>query len=184
MTTAPLIKWPGGKRAIAREIASIFPSDFDTYFEPFVGGAALFFLLKPSRALLSDKNEELINLYKEVRNRPCDLIDLLDGFENDRDSYYRIRASLPIDELGRAARTYYLMLLSFNGIYRVNLKGQFNVPYGFKTHLRVVDHAKIIEVSRQLRNITLWNVCFEVAVESAKTGDLVYFDPPYTVAHS
>ncbi len=184
MVSAPLIKWPGGKRAIARQIASVFPATFGNYFEPFVGGAALFFLLQPSRSVLSDKNEELINLYIQVRDHPIEVIDILTQFDNDKDQYYKIRATVFHDAVSRAARMYYLMLLSFNGIYRVNLRGVFNVPYGFKTHLAVVDRTKILRASNQLQNAQLWNVDFQSAVQTALPGDLVYFDFPYTVAHS
>lgn len=180
----PLIKWPGGKRALVGEILSLLPKWEGTYFEPFLGGGALFFALKPSRSVLSDTNRELINLYEQVRDAPLKLIEVLKSFENSEAAYYKIRAQAPRTPRRRAARLMYLTTLSFNGIHRVNLSGHFNVPYGYKVHLQPYDQERIIQASAALSRSVLSVADFELATKSAKHGDLIYFDPPYTVAHA
>ncbi len=180
----PLVKWPGGKRALLSHIIPLLPKATRTYFEPFLGGGALFFALQPDRSILADTNEELINLYVQVRDEPGKLISVLRTFENSENAYYRIRDQSLRSPIRRAARLLYLTTLSFNGIHRVNLQGHFNVPYGRKTHLPSCDEAKIFSASRALASATLRVADFELATEKAGKGDLVYFDPPYTVAHA
>jgi len=184
VTLPPLLKWPGGKRELAPKIAEVFPDHFGKYLEPFAGGAALFFYLMPSTAILSDKNNDLMNLYEQVRDCPHALLECLAHLSNDQETYYQVRSSIPNTTIERAARLYYLMLLSFNGIYRVNLRGRFNVPYGHKTHLQVVDESRVLMASQALQRAEILCLDFESAARPAKSGDLVYFDPPYTVAHS
>lgn len=180
----PLIKWPGGKRALLDAIISVLPNRAGRYFEPFFGGGALFFALQPKYALLSDVNEELINLYLHVKESPRQLIELLKSYKNTEENYYRIRDQSPRLPIRRAARFLFLTTLSFNGIHRVNLKGQFNVPYGRKTYLRSFDEEKILAASGALSNAELVVADFEAATKDAQKGDLIYFDPPYTVAHA
>ena len=180
----PLLKWPGGKRSLANEILSHFPDAFGKYFEPFVGGGAVFFALRPNRACLSDVNEELMNCYRVVRDDPYALLSVLRTFENSEDMYYKVRSSTPRAPARRAARLLYLTRLSFNGIYRVNLRGVFNVPYGHKTHLEPYDEAAVLCTSQALQSARLLSADFERATEDARDGDLIYFDPPYTVAHA
>jgi DNA adenine methylase len=180
----PLVKWPGGKRALVRKLISTLPRRIDRYFEPFVGGGALFFALQPPNSYLSDTNEELINLYSQVRDEPLALIRLLRRYPNTEADYYVVRDQRPRSALRRAARLLYLTTLSFNGIHRVNLQGEFNVPYGYKTHLATCDEARLLSTARALRRTHLRVADFEVATEHATKGDLVYFDPPYTVAHA
>src|SRR5579862_6699126 len=124
-----LLKWPGGKRAMLKHIFPFVPSTFNRYYEPFVGGGALFFALRPMQAMLADNNAELINCYKQVRDCPDAVIAQLSKLKNSKEDYYAIRESTPTDNTDRAARFIYLMTLSFNGIHRVNLQGNFNVPY-------------------------------------------------------
>ena len=180
----PLLKWPGGKRSLADQILEQFPDSFGKYFEPFVGGGAVFFALRPNRASLSDLNEELINCYRFVRDDPDALLGVLRTFRNSEEMYYKIRASNPRAPLRRAARLLYLTRLSFNGIHRVNLRVVFNVPYGQKTHLEPYDEDAIRNTSEALQSACLLAADFESATERAQDGDLVYFDPPYTVAHA
>lgn len=180
----PLLKWPGGKRDILAHLLPLFPASFGRYFEPFVGGGAVFFALSPARAILADTNADLVNCYVQVRDRPDELIELLSSMPNAEANYYAVRSSNPLDPLARAARLVYLMTLSFNGIHRVNLKGAFNVPYGHKAHLPPCDPARVRTASKVLADAELAVADFEDTVESAAAGDLVYFDPPYTVAHS
>lgn len=181
---APLVKWPGGKRALLKDILRLLPLTANAYFEPFLGGAALFFAIQPTKATLSDTNEELINLYRQVRDAPDKLIKILRTHENSKSAYYQIRGESPRAPLRRAARLLYLTTLSFNGIHRVNLQGQFNVPYGYRTHLAPYDEDKIFAASRALTKADLHVEDFERATSQAECGDLVYFDPPYTVAHA
>lgn len=180
----PLLKWPGGKRALARQILERVPGRFQTYYEPFFGGGAVFFALKPERAVIGDLNEELINCYRIVQSDPIGLISVLKAFKNDEASYYKIREYRPRTPLRRAARLLYLTRLSFNGIHRVNLKGSFNVPYGRKTHLPAFDEQAVLDASTALAGVTIEVGDFETVTAGATYGDVVYFDPPYTVAHA
>jgi len=179
----PLLKWPGGKRSLLNEIIPLLPKTFGRYYEPFVGGGALFFALRPRVAVLSDNNSDLINCYIQVRDRPDQVISLLTKLKNTEQDYYKIRDRIPTQDVAKAARFIYLTTLSFNGIYRLNLRGEFNVPYGYKKHLKPCDPTKIQEASRTLSTTELLCADFEVSVASAKKGDLIYLDPPYTVAH-
>ena len=144
------MKWPGGKRRLLQHILPLVPQGSGRYFEPFLGGGALFFRLQPHQAKLSDKNEELINCYIQVRDHPDEVIDRLSQMKNTEANYYGVRDSKPASCIGRAARFIFLTTLAFNGIYRVNLRGQFNVPYGRKIHLNPWDREKIRHASAAL----------------------------------
>ena len=178
----PLVKWAGGKRLLLKHILPLIPP-FQQYYEPFLGGGALFFALLPAKSLLSDKNPELINTFKQVRDNCEATIAALQKLRNEEGCYYRIREEQPHDPIERAARFLYLTRLAFNGIYRLNLDGRFNVPYGKKRHLDTCDSAHLRRASRALHSATIRLSDFENASARAKRGDLVYFDPPYTVAH-
>lgn len=180
----PLIKWPGGKRALIGEILKFVPLRFGKYYEPFFGGGALFFAIKPTRAVLSDLNAELISCYSCVKERPRELISSLRRLKNSEEEYYRIRQSNPRTEITRAARLLYLTRLSFNGIHRVNLRGKFNVPYGRKTHLDTIDCELLLSTSEALQGAVLRHGDFEASTIDAQSGDFIFFDPPYTVAHA
>lgn len=179
----PLLKWPGGKRWLVKDLVPHLDNGEGRYYEPFLGGAAVFLSLLPRAATLSDTNSELINAYTQVRDEPDRLVGLLKKFRNTAKCYYEVRGSSPKGGLARAARLLYLMRLSFNGIHRVNLKGEFNVPYGRKGHLTVCDEDHVFQLSRALQRAKLLVADFEVATRSAHEGDTAYFDPPYTVAH-
>ncbi|MGH9402000.1 MAG: DNA adenine methylase [Terriglobia bacterium] len=180
---APFLKWPGGKRKLVRHILPLLPTKYNRYYEPFLGSAALFFALRPPLASLSDKNCDLVSVYNQVRNDPQTVMDYLRRLTNSEKSYYLVRSTIPTSEAERAARLIYLSTLSFNGIHRVNLKGKFNVPYGYKTHLTPCVPEKINTASELLRKATIKWQDFEDAVKRARRGDLLYLDPPYTVAH-
>ena len=182
--TAPLLKWPGGKRRLIRFILPLLPGKFKDYYEPFVGSGALFFAVRPRRAFLSDRNPDLISTYVHVRDNPGAVIRHLRKLRNSATEYYAIRSWVPKSEPARAARLIYLSTLSFNGIHRVNLKGAFNVPYGYKTHLSPCDPGKIKHASKLLTRSTIRCQDFEEAVSHAQSGDLIYLDPPYTTAHA
>ncbi len=178
-----LLKWPGGKRALLKHLTPFAPDSFYRYYEPFVGSGALFFALEPQNARLSDANEELINCYIEVRDNPKEIIANLAKMRNTREDYYKIRASVPTEQITRAARFIYLMTLSFNGLYRVNLQGKFNVPYNHKTHLNPCDKDRILKTSQALSTAQITHCDFELAVEDANSCDFVYFDPPFAISH-
>lgn len=181
----PLLKWAGGKRQLANWILPHFAVSGGKYYEPFVGGAAVFLASKFSSAQLSDLNEELINFYTHVRDHPSDLISAMQLLENSESAYYRERLKgLKGNGVIEAARFIYLTTLSFNGIYRQNLKGIFNVPYGQRDRKQWFDEDAVWKVSKKLIGVRLLCADFEAAVHSARAGDCVYLDPPYTVAHS
>src|SRR5437762_8045483 len=178
-----LLNWPGGKRLLVKQIVPFVPEKFNCYYEPFLGGGALFFTIQPSKAFLGDNNPELINCYIQVRDQPDQVISYLSTLRNSKEDYYRIRDCPPDDDIGKAARMIYLMALSFNGIHRVNTLGKFNVPYNNKLETQICDPEKIRAVSRSLAASKIVLGDFELTVSSAVKGDFIYFDPPYTVAH-
>lgn len=171
---APIIKWPGGKRFLLDTIRTHVPSAFGTYFEPFAGGAAIFFGLQPNHALLADTNEDLINFYVQLRDNSLQIIECLKQLPNTKEDYYRIRSWVPTSPLERASRFYYLTLLSFNGIYRVNLRDDFNVPYGRKGHIEVADAEKLETAARILQGTELLVGDFEATTLNAKPEDVIY----------
>ena len=185
----PFTKWTGGKRKLLPIIKSLMPDNYTNYFEPFVGGGALFFELAPQQALINDFNTELINCYQQIKEHPDQLITLLQHHQekNTKDYYLDLRS---VDRDGRieqmtgvekAARIMYMLRVDFNGLYRVNAKNQFNVPYGRYKNPKIVDSELIYAISNYLNKNSIQIVSgdFEKAVETAKQGDFVYFDPPY-----
>src|SRR5258708_38644352 len=182
--SAILLNWPGGKRSLLKQILPLVPENCSRYYEPFIGGGALFFTLKPALAVLSDKNAELMNCYQQIRDYPNAVISYLSRMKNTKEDYYRIRENLPEENVARAARIIYLMALSFNGIYRVNLQGKFNVPYGDNKNLIIYDADKIHAASAALASADIRVGDFKDAVTDADAGDFGYLDPPYTVMHN
>lgn len=180
---SPLLKWAGGKRWLADELLSSFPRQSNRYYEPFLGGAAVFFAYRPTQSTLSDSNRELINCYRQVRDDPQAVIAALSRWRNTEKNYYAVRELRPTGRIERAARLLFLTTLSFNGIFRQNLNGTFNVPYGKKTHIDPANEAGILAASDALKGSKLIWSDFEKATQHAEAGDIVYFDPPYTVAH-
>jgi DNA adenine methylase len=179
----PLLKWPGGKRKLLPHLLSCMPTEYGRYFEPFFGGGALFFSLQPHNAVLSDLNSDLIECYQVVRDHPEEVIDYLSIQSGSEPFYYKMRSLSPQTPVERAGRLIYLLTLSFNGIYRTNRKGEFNVPYGQRPHLHPKAPSEIREISAALQSATLRTGDFAISVADAQRGDIVYFDPPYTVAH-
>ena len=179
----PVLKWPGGKRLLLRHLHPHVPAVFEHYFEPFLGSAALFFSLQPKLAHLSDINPELINFYVQLKNRCESLLAELQGYSNDADTYYNLRDTDPPGDLRRAARFFYLTRTSFNGIYRTNRNGRFNVPFANNGRSIVSDVKLFRTASNSLKETELRCCDFTLSCLSAKSGDFVYFDPPYTVAH-
>lgn len=181
----PPLKWAGGKRWFASNHQDLLPQKFNRYVEPFVGSGALFFSLQPERAILSDINGELINLYEVIRDEPIALYKQLAIHQRKHsdDYYYEVRKSQPKLPVNKAARTLYLNRTCWNGLYRVNLQGQFNVPRGTKdTVLLPSDNFEAL--SHALQHIDLLCQDFEVTLDAAERGDFAFIDPPYTVAHN
>jgi len=181
----PIVKWAGGKGKLLSELWMNRPPEFDAYFEPFVGGGAFFFDLFRrgllSRCTISDANEELIDLYLTVRDKVEEVISELSSgkYVNNKEVYYRIRAEAPTDSVLRAARFIYLNRTCYNGLYRVNAAGKFNVPFGRYANPKIIDVENLRAVSDAFKTAEIITGDFEVAVASAKAGDFVYFDPPY-----
>lgn len=177
---SPFLKWVGGKTQLLPALLDYVPAHFNTYIEPFVGGGALFFALQPAKAVLADSNQELINCYTVVRDRVEELIAILSTYTYSEEFYYALRSEVPLDAVLRAARMIYLNRTCFNGLYRVNKKGQFNVPFGRYENPLICDANKLRAASYALRNVELRCSNYQETLETcAKPGDFVYIDPPY-----
>lgn len=183
---SPPLIWVGGKRQLITELKGLMPKNYNKYIEPFFGGGALFFELKPRNAIINDYNKELINFYKVVRDNPEELINDVCKHKNEPDYYYKIRA-LDRDEkafnkltsIEKASRFVYLNKTGFSGLYRVNSKGQFNVPFAGYKKPKPYNPKNIKACSELLKNTKIIKGDFENIKEKVSKGDLVYFDPPY-----
>jgi DNA adenine methylase len=177
----PFLKWAGGKAKLAPEILQRFPSHFKRYHEPFIGGGAVFFALGPRQATLSDLNAELIATYVTIRDQVDDVIAALASHAANEEHFYAVRA-MSTQTLGPvevAARTIYLNRTCYNGLYRVNSKGQFNVPFGRYTNPRIVNSENLHAVSAALAGMDILHQSVFDIGHRVRPGDLVYFDPPY-----
>ena len=182
----PFLKWPGGKRWIANEISAIVqPYLLQRYFEPFLGGGAVFFALQPKRATLSDVNADLINVYREVKRSPDTLIRGLKGMEVSANNYSLVRDSEPKSTSRQAIRFLYLNRTAFGGMFRLNRQGRFNVPFGGggRTPDLLVKTDLLHAASSALKRVSLSCTDFGKTISKAGAGDVVYCDPTYTVAH-
>lgn len=181
----PFLKWAGGKRWLVEHHPNIFPAFSGKYIEPFLGGGSVFFHLTPDRAVLSDTNAELIDTYVAIRDDWQNVLDLLRHHAKKHSDvyYYTVRSSRPKSLEEKAARFIYLNRTCFNGIYRVNRKGQFNVPRGTRNSV-IFEKDNFEELSGLLKNAELKACDFEDVIDSASAGDLVFADPPYTVRHN
>jgi DNA adenine methylase len=183
----PIVKWAGGKTKLLDELRRRAPSQIKTYVEPFAGGAALFFALAddPSRtferAILADRNEDLIACYRAVKDDVEALIGALGEFRHDEDEYYRVRAQDPtaMSDTARGARLIYLNRTCFNGLWRVNRAGKFNVPFGRYENPRIVDPEGLRAASKALARADVRAADFGEVTAGLGPGDFVYFDPPY-----
>lgn len=178
----PFLKWAGGKGRLLKQYEPLFPRQpYRCYHEPFLGGGAVFFRLKPDRAVLSDSNLELIELYWTVRDQCARLIEAVRQLPLGREAYYAVREMDPqrLTRLERAARTIYLNRTCYNGLYRVNRKGQFNVPYGRYAKPFVLNEHVLFAAEAVLQGIKIFHEDFSGVLSRAKAGDFVYFDPPY-----
>lgn len=183
--TYPIVKWVGGKRQLMFELLKNMPKSYNRYFEPFIGGGALFFELQPENAYISDMNEELINLYSVVRDNVYELISDLNKHEVSKEYFLEIRNLdrttdyKNLSNVQRASRFIYLNRTCFNGLYRVNSQGQFNVPFGNYKNPRIVDKNNLLNCSELLKNTEIKCADFSEILRKVKKGDFVYFDPPY-----
>jgi DNA adenine methylase len=184
----PVVKWVGGKRQLLTEIDKYIPSHFSTYYEPFLGGGAVFFYLQPKKAIVNDINEELINLYKVIKDNVEELIEDLKKHKNESDYFYSIReldrdieVYKKLTPVQRASRIHYLNKTCYNGLFRVNSQGQFNVPFGRYKNPNIVNEVTLRAVSNYFNsaNITFKCCDFEESVKGARKGSFIYFDPPY-----
>jgi DNA adenine methylase len=189
----PFIKWVGGKRGLLSQLFQHIDTKFNNYFEPFVGGGALFFelhnkcLLNNKEVYLFDINSELINCYNIVKNNPKDLIENLKQFKDkhSKDFYYEVRSWDREDDfnnktdLEKATRFIYLNKTCFNGLYRVNKKNQNNVPIGAYKNPNICDESSILTASRALKNVNILNISYKNVLDYVNENDLVYLDPPY-----
>ena len=183
--TYPIVKWVGGKRQLMFELLKNMPENYNRYFEPFIGGGALFFELQPDNAYISDMNEELINLYQVVRDNVDELITDLQKHDISKEYFMGIRN---IDrtkdyenwsDVQKASRFIYLNRTCFNGMYRVNSKGEFNVPFGHYKNPRIVDKNNLINCSNLLQRTETRHADFSEILTKVHKDDFVYFDPPY-----
>jgi DNA adenine methylase len=177
----PIIRWAGSKRYLASFLLPQFPEKIDRYIEPFCGSASLFFLLEPSKSVLSDINSELINTLSEIRLRAGDVMDRYESLANDKDVFYIVRAldTKKLNKLERAARFLYLNRLCFNGLYRTNKLGKFNVPYSGQRTSSNLPRSEIFQASNLLKSCKLTTRDFRETIEESQRGDFIYIDPPY-----
>jgi DNA adenine methylase len=184
----PFVKWVGGKRQLLRqfhELGLYPPEGFNpikkTYFEPFVGGGAVFFDLLPKKAELSDLNNELVITYNIIKNDVESLIDSLKKHKYEKNYFLKMRSKNPweLNDVEIASRFIYLNRTGFNGMYRVNRKGEFNVPFGKYTNPIICDEINLRKVSNALQNVVIRNQDYKQVLGVARKGDFIYFDPPY-----
>ncbi|MFW9970209.1 MAG: DNA adenine methylase [Candidatus Odinarchaeota archaeon] len=187
----PFLKWAGGKRQLIPQMKNYFPKEFRKYIEPFVGGGAVFFALYRKGlinkgGILIDKNKELINCYNVIKYKISELIDSLKNHKNEREYYYEVRnldrnpqIYNNLSDVEKASRTIYLNKCCYNGLYRVNSKGQFNVPFGKYKNPNYCDEENLKAVSSSLKQVEIYYNSFEICLIYAKSGDFIYFDPPY-----
>ena len=185
LETYPIVKWIGGKRQLMFELLKNMPQIYNRYFEPFIGGGALFFELQPDNAYISDMNEELINLYQVVRDNVDELITDLQKHDISKEYFMEIRNIDRTEDyenwsdVQKASRFIYLNRTCFNGMYRVNSKGEFNVPFGHYKNPRIIDENNLLNCSNLLQRTEIKHADFSEILTKVQKGDFVYFDPPY-----
>lgn len=183
----PFLKWAGGKRQLLEEIRKYSPRRFNTYYEPFIGGGAVLFDLQPKKAVINDINSELINTYKIVRDQVNEIIEDLSKHRNEKDYFYELRELdrnprfQELSDIERASRLIFLNKTCYNGLFRVNSQGQFNVPFGDYKNPNIVNEVIVRAVNHYLSSneVKILNQDFSEALSSARRGDFVYIDPPY-----
>ncbi|MFO7664032.1 MAG: DNA adenine methylase [Chloroflexota bacterium] len=185
LTPKPVLKWAGGKSRLLPHLLRLIPDNFAAYHEPFIGGGALFFRLvgqgRAQQVFLSDVNPSLIDVYLALRDCIDEVVEILRGHVYERDYFYRIRALDPNDLTlaARAARIIYLNKTCYNGLFRENRSGQFNVPFGRYKNPTICDEPNLRAASRALQGVDIARRNFATVLDVARAGDFVYFDPPY-----
>jgi len=179
-----ILKWAGGKRSLVQAILSTFPPGYEdrAYHEPFLGGGAVFFAVKPRRGTVNDVNPRLTNFYRVVRDRPAELIAEALKYPYEKETYYRLRGRFNergLDAVEDAALLLYLNKTGYNGLYRVNSRGIYNVPFGTYRNPTIVPEEDIYAASEALRRVELRSEDFSYLLDAAREGDIVYLDPPY-----
>lgn len=182
----PFLRWAGSKQRLINELLARIPDSYARYYEPFLGSGALFFALRPKRATLSDASAELIETWRSVRDHPEDLCEYLRPLKPSKDLFYRVRANRSDIQPTRAGEFIYLNKTCWNGLYRVNAKGQFNVPYGAPQSDFIFDPDNLTACSKAMRPraISILHCDFEVALRPVRANDLVFLDPPYVTRHN
>jgi len=185
----PFLRWVGGKRWLINKVDHIIPNEINNYFEPFLGGGAMFIHLIQNKKIngtsfLSDINPDLINSYNVIKNDSESLIKDLKRYKNEKEFYYNQRAKNHKSDIKRASQFIFLNRTSFNGIYRENLKGEYNVPYGFKKYQKLFDYDNLNMLSDLFVKSEFSSDDFDTIKNKVKKGDFVYLDPPYTIVHS
>jgi DNA adenine methylase len=187
----PFLKWVGGKGQLLEQFQELFPEKYNSYFEPFIGGGAVFFSLNPKKAIINDINTTLVQTYIYIKEDVEKIIKELRKLENEflskeqeerKEFYYKIREkynSLPKDDFKRSLYFLFFNKTAFNGVYRENSKGGFNVPMGSYKNPKIVDEDNLRAVSESLKHTSITNTSFADVVKKAKAGDFIYFDPPY-----
>ena len=179
----PVLKWAGGKSSLIPQLFKHFPKRFNRYFEPFLGGGAVFFSLGFfENSVINDLNTEITGLYEVIRDKPQELMLCLEelGKRYSERFYYELRAERPKSKIRKAARTLFLNKTCFNGLYRQNSRGEFNVPFGKRPKLpKIYEPQNILRLSRKLQETRILNTDFERVIRLAKEGDFIYCDPPY-----
>jgi len=183
-STSPFLRWAGSKRQHINFLKSFWSNNYRRYVEPFAGSAALFFAISPKKALLADLNEELIEMYGTIRDHPTRVHRILSSMPKGRRQYYRIRNCNPAEltRIRRAARFLYLNRFCFNGLYRTNRRGQFNVPYGAHKAGPIPSLSQLRSCAAMLKRTQLISEDFRNTLSLITKGDFVYLDPPYAVA--
>lgn len=195
MIVKPFLKWVGGKTKLVPELVEMFPKKFENYFEPFVGGGALFYEViqkyNVGFSSINDINKKLIIAYRQIKQNPKELISLLKtiddeykklSLEEQEKYFYSIRKKYNEETIDNKTTASYLIFLNktcFNGMYRENSKGQYNIPFGDQKNPNICDKENILAVSKCLENTEITNYSFEESVKKCKKNDLIYFDPPY-----
>ena len=181
---APILKWAGGKRQLLPHIIPLLPKNYKgrRYHEPFFGGGALFFEICPKSGSINDINPRLMNFYKIVRDKPEELIEQATEYKHDKDTFYKLRDRFNqsgLSDVEEAALLLYLNKTAFNGLYRVNSRGKFNVPFGRYKNPTIVPKKRIRDASRIMKHVEIFNEDFTYVLDYTETGDVCYFDPPY-----
>lgn len=195
MSAKPFIKWVGGKGKLISELEKYFPKKINRYYEPFVGGGALFFYLQQTRNIsysqINDINHKLITAYNQIQRNPKKLILFLKKIEIDykklsleeqREYFYKKREFYNkenLDKLTTAAHLIFLNKTCFNGMYRENSKGEYNIPFGDQKNPNICDEENVMAVSKSLKNTKITSLPFEESIIDCQKGDFIYFDPPY-----